>query len=306
MEGLGSGSGETVVSKLGCNPAAEDAGDAQSSADIHFSLWQSPYVDGLDIVESSEHQRCYPLHLHEAMEIIWVRQGSGAIECRGRWHFLQAGEACVVSPYEFHRGGAQDSGPIKFCLIHVPHWVIKPGFLSQYFCAQDSGATLPLKIIPRSCADRLLSAMVESLLGDRGLEEQMQSIAAGLDSLLGLELRRRSSIFFCTARHPAIEHVQSTIRRHYAEPLNVEALASEVELHQRYLISLFRLATGMPPHQFQIAVRVDHARRLLPSGTPLSTIATSSGFADQSHLNRHFKRQYGFTPGVFRRLLLPT
>ena len=55
----------------------------------------------------------------------------------------------------------------------------------------------------------------------------------------------------------------------------------------------------------QGAVRVDHARRLLPSGTSLSSIATSSGFADQSHLNRHFKRQYGFTPGVFRRLLLP-
>jgi AraC-like DNA-binding protein len=62
----------------------------------------------------------------------------------------------------------------------------------------------------------------------------------------------------------------------------------------------------MPPHQFQIAARVDHARRLLPSETPLRSIAASSGFADQSHLNRHFKRQYGFTPGEFRRLLLPT
>jgi AraC-like DNA-binding protein len=294
------------VPKLVCSPAADGDDDAESLSDSHFSLWRSPYVDGLDIVESCEHQGCYPLHLHEAMEIIWMQQGSGAIECRGRQHFLQAGEACVVSPYEFHGGGAAlSSGPIKFCLIHVPQTVITPGFLSQYFRAHDSGASLPLKSIPRGSADCLLSGLLESLLSDRSSEQHLQSIASGLDALLVLECKRRSSTQSCQARHPAIEHVKLIIGHHYAEPLNVGALASEVELNERYLISLFRLATGIPPHQFQIAVRVDRSRRLLPSGMPLSTIAASVGFADQSHLNRHFKRQYGFTPGVFRRLLLP-
>jgi AraC-like DNA-binding protein len=292
---------------LDCNPAAEGNGDAELTTDLHFSLWRSPYVDGLDVVESSTHQRCYPLHLHEAMEIIWMRQGSGAIECRGRQHFLEAGEACIVSPYEIHGGGAAlSTGPIKFCLIHVPQRLILPGFLAQYFRAPHSGALLPLKTIPRCSADRLLSDLVAALLGDRGPGQHVHSIATALDGLLALEFGRRSSTLASQARHPAIEHVKSIIRHHYAEPLNVESLASEVDLNERYLISLFRHATGVPPHQFQIGVRVDHARRLLPSETPLSSIAASSGFADQSHLNRHFKRQYGFTPGAFRRLLLPT
>ena len=181
-----------------------------------------------------------------------------------------------------------------------------PGFIAQYFRVPLSGALLPLKIIARGNADRLLSDLVAALLGDRGPEQHLHSIATALDGLLALESGRRSSGPDGQARHPAIEHVKSIIRHHYAEPLNVESLASEVDLNERYLISLFRHATGVPPHQFQIAVRVDHARRLLPSATPLSSIAASSGFADQSHLNRHFKRQYGFTPGAFRRMLLPT
>lgn len=296
-----------MVSRANCNPAAECDDDADLSADLHFSLWRSPYVDGLDVVESTAHQRCYPLHLHEAMEIIWIRQGRGAIECRGRQYILEAGEACVVSPYEIHGGGAAlSTGPIRFCLIHVPQRLLMPGFNTQYFRAANSGASLPLKTIPRSSADRLLSDLVTSLLGDHGPEQHVHSIATALDGLLALESGRRSSTSAGQIRHPAIEHVKSIIRHHYAEPLNVESLASEVELNERYLISLFRHATGVPPHQFQIAVRVDHARCLLPSGTPLSSIAVSSGFADQSHLNRHFKRQYGFTPGAFRRLLLPT
>ena len=285
----------------------ESNDDAELTADLHFSLWRSPYVEGLDVVESTTHQRCYPLHLHEAMEIIWMQQGSGAIECRGHQFFLKAGEACVVSPYEIHGGGAAlSTGPIKFCLIHVPQRLIMPGFLGQYFRAPYSGARLPLKTIARGSADRLLSDLVASLLGDRGPEQHLHSIATALDGLLALESGRRCSAPDGQARHPAIEHVKSIIRHHYAESLNVESLASEVDLNERYLISLFRHATGVPPHQFQIAVRVDHARRLLPSETPLSSIAASSGFADQSHLNRHFKRQYGFTPGAFRRMLLPT
>ena len=295
------------MSGADCNPAIERDEDAELTAGLHFSLWRSPYVDGLDVVESSTHQRCYPLHLHEAMEIIWMQQGNAAIECRGRQHFLKTGEACVVSPYEIHGGGATlNTGPIKFCLIHVPQRLIMPGFIARYFRAPNSGASLPVKTIARGSAERLLSGLVAALLHDRGPEQHLHSFATALDGLLALEFDRRYATLAGPSRHPAIEHVKSIIRHHYAEPLNVESLASEVELNERYLISLFRHATGVPPHQFQIAVRVDHARRLLPSETPLSSIAAASGFADQSHLNRHFKRQYGFTPGAFRRLLLPT
>jgi AraC-like DNA-binding protein len=42
------------------------------------------------------------------------------------------------------------------------------------------------------------------------------------------------------------------------------------------------------------------AQRLAESSDPLSAVALGAGFADQSHLNRHFRRRYGFTPGEFR------
>ena len=126
------------MSRLNCNPAVKGDDNAELTADLHFSLWRSPYVDGLDVVGSPTHQHCYPLHLHEAMEIIWMQQGSGAIECRGRQFLLKAGEAYVISPYEIHGGGAAlSTGPIKFCLIHVPQRLIMPGFIPQYFRAPN-------------------------------------------------------------------------------------------------------------------------------------------------------------------------
>jgi AraC-like DNA-binding protein len=273
--------------------------------DIQFSLWQSPFVHGLDVVESTVHSHYYPLHLHEAMEIIWVRHGRAVFECRGQRVFLSTGDACAISPYEFHSGGSYDGEPVSFCLIHVPQRVLPPEFLPAYFGYCRSGMGVPIKLIPRRSGARLLPDFVAALLSDHDVQGQLRTVSAGLEAIVEAEARRRAEIMFGPVRHPAIEHVKSIIHSRYAEPLNVEALACEVNLNERYLISLFRSATGIPPHQFQIAVRVDNARRLLPSATPLSTIATASGFADQSHFNRHFKRQYGFTPGAFRRMFAP-
>jgi transcriptional regulator GlxA family with amidase domain len=58
---------------------------------------------------------------------------------------------------------------------------------------------------------------------------------------------------------------------------------------------------GLPPHALLIAHRVRHARRLLEAGTPIAVTAAATGFADQSHLHRHFQRSLGTSPGACRR-----
>jgi AraC family transcriptional regulator len=64
----------------------------------------------------------------------------------------------------------------------------------------------------------------------------------------------------------------------------------------------FKASTGLPPHQYVIARRVERARELLQGGGELSLaeVAADVGFADQSQLSHHFKRLVGVTPGRFR------
>jgi len=64
----------------------------------------------------------------------------------------------------------------------------------------------------------------------------------------------------------------------------------------------FKAATGLPPHQYVIARRVERAKRLLQAGTDLSLaeVAACVGFSDQSQFCQHFKRLVDVTPGQFR------
>jgi AraC-like DNA-binding protein len=59
----------------------------------------------------------------------------------------------------------------------------------------------------------------------------------------------------------------------------------------------FRAAVGTSPHRFQVGRRLSRAQAMIAAGVPLSETAAATGFADQSHLTRHFSARFGLTPG---------
>jgi AraC-like DNA-binding protein len=71
------------------------------------------------------------------------------------------------------------------------------------------------------------------------------------------------------------------------------------DLSERQLYRSFTALTGVPPHRYQLNLRIEHAKRLLAKGSTVTTAAATTGFADQSHLNRHFKRLLGLPPGRY-------
>ena len=92
------------------------------------------------------------------------------------------------------------------------------------------------------------------------------------------------------------------IEEHLDASPSLEQMAEVARLSPFHFARQFRTATGLPPHQYVIARRVERARHLLQGGSHLSLaeVATDVGFSDQSQLCHHFKRLVGVTPGQFR------
>jgi AraC-like DNA-binding protein len=86
-----------------------------------------------------------------------------------------------------------------------------------------------------------------------------------------------------------------------ADP-GLSELAAICGLSVSHFARAFKEATGMPPHRWLLAQRVQRAKTLLASSrAAISEIALSCGFADQSHLTRVFSRAMGISPGAWRR-----
>jgi AraC family transcriptional regulator len=92
------------------------------------------------------------------------------------------------------------------------------------------------------------------------------------------------------------------IEEHLDAGPSLEQMAAAARLSPYHFARQFRTATGLPPHQYVIARRVERAKELLRAGTDLSLaeVAADVGFSDQSQFCHHFKRLVGVTPGQFR------
>lgn len=83
--------------------------------------------------------------------------------------------------------------------------------------------------------------------------------------------------------------------------IDLETLAKRAGLSRFQALRAFKQRYGLPPHAYQVCLRVSHARRLLRDGASPADVAVRCGFADQSHFTRHFKRLTGITPAQYAR-----
>ncbi len=92
------------------------------------------------------------------------------------------------------------------------------------------------------------------------------------------------------------------IEEHLGAGPTLEQIAAVAGLSAYHFARQFKAATGLPPHQYVIARRVERARHLLQGGSDLSLadVAATVGFLDQSQFSQHFKRIVGVTPRQFR------
>lgn len=150
----------------------------------------------------------------------------------------------------------------------------------------------------RHAFERLATCVAEE---DDVLEQQSR-FSFGVHLLLQhcIEQPRVAPAVRGRVQHAIIERCKSYIRERYHCSISLDEIANFSGLSRFHLVRLFQRAVGSPPHAYQIQLRIEHACRLLQAGIRPSMVASAVGFADQSHLTRHFRRIMFTTPGAYR------
>jgi AraC-like DNA-binding protein len=100
-----------------------------------------------------------------------------------------------------------------------------------------------------------------------------------------------------------ITRLRDYVDAHLREPILVADLANQAGLSPSHFAQSFMERTGQSPHKFVMALRVEHAAKLLArSGLRLADIAYECGFASQQHMCTVLRRCMGTTPSRFRAL----
>ncbi len=96
----------------------------------------------------------------------------------------------------------------------------------------------------------------------------------------------------------AIDYIDANLQK----SISLKELAELLQMSNGYFSRLFKQSTGFAPHQYVIRSRVKRAQQLLKKEIAIADIAYQVGFANQAHLNYHFKRIVGITPHKYKNL----
>lgn len=214
---------------------------------------------------------------------------------RGREMRHGAGGALLMEPGEVHVT-RRLSGPATFRVLQVA-----PEYVERTAC--EMGFPSPPHVgVPFSREPRLVAAVRRLERAIRGggatpreLESRLTACVAELLEQCGDE-RRAPGV----RRHLAVRRVREHLAARFAEPVSLGELERAAHLSRFHLVRCFAARYGLPPHAYQVQLRLNAARDLIRDGRPLAHVAADTGFADQSHLGRWFKRVWGVTPGEYR------
>jgi len=178
--------------------------------------------------------------------------------------------------------------------------------LEQWLCEQQLTSVRPeWAAVMQPMSDSLRQRFTEffSVLEPGASAMQMQTQLLDLSELILNELVRGAS----ESRPFTGPPIRAAARMReclHEEGLNIdlETLANRVGLNRFQALRAFRQRYGLPPHAYQLCLRISRARALLREGVPAADVAVRCGFADQSHFTRHFKRINAITPGQYARI----
>lgn len=116
------------------------------------------------------------------------------------------------------------------------------------------------------------------------------------------ELTDRETGWLAGLRDPLVGKSIALLHERPAEPWTVAALAQAVSVSRTVLADRFVALVGIPPMQYLTQWRIALAAHLLRAGElSLTRIAEEVGYESEAAFSRAFKREYGKSPGNWRR-----
>jgi AraC-like DNA-binding protein len=258
--------------------------------------WRSAILGGVECARADYRRQSFARHFHDDYSMGVVTRGANLFHYRGRHVEAPAGTICLADPGEVHTGEAGEVG-WSYWNLHVPVSAMRRLAEEAELPGSDVPA-LTAGMVDDPAAVRLCLTMFTALAepGD-AFEAEARAVEA-LTHLLRHHGSRRPPRLAAPA--PALR-VRDYLEAHWHEPVRLDHLEAVSGLGRWQLLRGFRTAYGLPPYAYLMQLRLRAAKDMLLAGLGIAETAAATGFADQAHLTRAFKRVYGLTPAVMRR-----
>ena len=242
--------------------------------------------------------QAFPNHFHAHYVVGFIERGRRNLSCKGAVYVIAPGDLLLFNPGDNHACACADGQPLDYrCLNMEPEVMEKAAF-------EITGErTLPEFSPPVVFHSELLPDLRELhamiLRGESGVQKEERFFFL-LEQLLRDYAHADSP---CPPeRRAEVQAVCDFLKQQYDRPVSLDMLGRLAGLSKYHLLRAFTKETGITPYNYLETIRIDRAKALLKQGETPANVAQETGFSDQSHFSKTFKRFIGLTPGQYRRV----
>ena len=267
---------------------------AEAGPDRH-SFWHDPALPFLEAraVQDGRHV-CYDKHSHAHFSIGAITGGHSHYLNQRSLQEVGPGSLVLMNPEEVHACNPIADQPWSYLMFYLD---------TDWLRSQQEEAGLGSEFRPFD-----MTASRDPLLyqGLQHLHHQLVQAPDPLAREVACHLFSRQLLARLTParwddRPPQhLQRAAELMQDDSASPLSLSQLSTVAGLTPSHFVRAFSQHYGMTPHAYLLDRRIRHARTLLKQGQPLAEVALASGFADQAHFQRQFKRRVAATPGQYR------
>ena len=261
-------------------------------------FWIAQDVGGVQLLSATYIKHIFPRHFHSTYVINVQERGVEEFYCRGASRLSPTGSIVLINPQEVHTGRAATHEPWVYRAIY-PYPALLREVASQFGNRSPSFPYFRSPVVFDQHLARALSRLHRILETSRETLERQTTFVMTLAQLIMRHAENGLAVRPAGCESRAIRIAREYIDAHYTANPSLKELAEVVGLNPFYLVRVFRKEVGMPPHEYLTQVRVERAKKLLFDGFSIAEVALDTGFVDQSHFTKRFKRLVGFTPKQF-------
>lgn len=264
-----------------------------------MNFWCARNLSDLELIHARYINHTFPRHLHEEYVIGIIVQGVEEIDHRGTIYTAPAGSLILINPGESHSNYSINEQGFAYRMFYPSVRLLKQVSLD----ITGNEKTPPIftgPVVERSdMFNALLRLHIKLSETNSALEQESEFI-----SVMAQLIARYSSPGInslpAAGEHRYVSIAREYLEARFTENFSLSDLATISGISPFHLLRTFHNEIGLPPFEYQNQLRISHAKRLLRDGWPIADAAAETGFVDQSHFTKHFKRVVGITPGKYK------
>lgn len=236
----------------------------------------------------------FPRHSHDQFGIGVMMFGSQRSWSGVGQVDASAGDVIMVNPGEIHDGCPYRGQVRGWRMLYLT-----PSLLAKEVEDENPGQDYTVRPAVRDpLLAKQFSRMFASITNLQSEPLEREEIL--LQSLVHIMRRHALTHYSSCEPSPCVSKAIRRIDSAPEIPASLKELAALSNVSRFQLLRGFAKEVGITPHAYVVQRRIRLVRQLLAKGQSPALAAMQAGFADQSHMTRHFVRQLGITPGRYR------